>query len=85
MCDLAVASAESTFATSGINYGLFCSTPAVGISRTMHPKQAFDMLVTGDFITADEAVRRGLINQTVDKSELDSRVLQLSTKIASQV
>jgi enoyl-CoA hydratase/carnithine racemase len=85
MCDLGIASEDSRFATSGINYGLFCSTPAVGISRAMHPKQAFEMLVTGDFINADEAVRRGLINKAVNKKDLDDHILQLSLKIANQV
>ena len=85
MCDLAIASNVSQFATSGINYGLFCSTPAVAVSRAMHPKQAFDMLMTGDFISADEAVRRGLINQAVDKEGLDEHILDLASKIANQV
>jgi enoyl-CoA hydratase/carnithine racemase len=85
MCDLAFASENSTFATSGINLGLFCSTPAVGISRAMHPKQAFEMLVTGDFISAQEAVQRGLINQTVHKDDLDSQILSIAAKIADQV
>lgn len=85
MCDLAIASKESKFATSGINYGLFCSTPAVGISRTMQSKHAFEMLMTGDFLTAADAERRGLINKSVKRSDLDDEVLKLATKISSQV
>lgn len=85
MCDLAIASDTSQFATSGINYGLFCSTPAVAVSRSMHPKHAFEMLMTGDFISADEAARFGLINRVVSKEELDRRILEISSKIANQV
>lgn len=85
MCDLAIASENSRFATSGINFGLFCSTPAVGISRVMQPKKAFDMLVTGDFISAEEAARRGLINQSVPKDNLDGEVLEKALRIAAQV
>lgn len=85
MCDLAIASEESQFATSGINYGLFCSTPAVAISRSMHQKQAFEMLVTGDYISAQEAAKRGLINQCVQRKDLDACIFKLSSKIANQV
>lgn len=62
-CDLAVASTTAKFATSGINVGLFCSTPAVAVSRNLSPKQAFEMLITGEFIDAETAVAQGLINQ----------------------
>ena len=61
-CDLAVASNLARFATSGINVGLFCSTPAVALARNMAQKQAFEMLVTGDFIDAATALARGLVN-----------------------
>ena len=65
MCDLAVAVDSAKFAVSGINYGLFCATPSVGLSRNMHRKQAMEMLLTGDFIDAETAKSRGLINQVV--------------------
>jgi enoyl-CoA hydratase/carnithine racemase len=67
MCDLAVASDVARFAVSGINVGLFCATPSVGLSRNMGRKQAFEMLVTGDFIDAAEAQRRGLVNRVVPR------------------
>ena len=62
-CDLAVATPEARFATSGINVGLFCSTPAVALSRDLSEKHAFEMLMTGDFIDADTALRYGLVNK----------------------
>lgn len=81
MCDLAVASDTAQFAVSGINYGLFCSTPSVGLSRSMHRKQAMEMLLTGDFIDAHTAQLRGLINQVCPESELQKVVLALCEKI----
>jgi enoyl-CoA hydratase/carnithine racemase len=64
-CDLAVASHNAKFAVSGINVGLFCSTPSVPLARNVLRKQAMEMLLTGDFIDADSAVQRGLINRAV--------------------
>jgi enoyl-CoA hydratase/carnithine racemase len=84
MCDLAVASHSSKFAVSGINYGLFCSTPSVGLSRNMHRKQAMEMLLTGDFIDAPTAVQRGLINQCVEDDKLEETVLNLCQKILAK-
>jgi len=84
MCDLAVASKSSKFAVSGINYGLFCSTPSVGLSRNMHRKQAMEMLLTGDFIDAQTAVQRGLINQCVEDDKLDESVIDLCHKILAK-
>ena len=84
MCDLALATAHARFAVSGINYGLFCSTPSVGVSRAMGRKQAMEMLLTGDFIDADEAQRRGLINRVVDEQALDAEALALAQKIAAK-
>jgi len=84
MCDLAVASHDARFAVSGINYGLFCSTPSVGLSRNMHRKQAMEMLLTGDFIDADTAQSRGLINQVVNADSLEEAVLQLCAKIVAK-
>ena len=83
-CDLAVASLNSTFAVSGINSGLFCSTPSVSLSRNIGRKHALEMLFTGDFITASKAVDYGLINCSVDKSILDETVLKLCNKICEK-
>ena len=84
MCDLAVASHDARFAVSGINYGLFCSTPSVGLSRNMHRKQAMEMLLTGDFIDADTAQSRGLINQVVNADSLEEAVLKMCAKIVAK-
>jgi enoyl-CoA hydratase/carnithine racemase len=83
-CDLAVAGESATFAVSGISVGLFCSTPAVALSRNVAPKQAFDMLVTGRFITAGEALSYGLINRVAPDAELDSAVSALTEAICSK-
>ncbi|KAI5913518.1 enoyl-CoA hydratase [Thauera sp. 2A1] len=84
MCDLAVAADVSRFAVSGINVGLFCSTPSVGLSRNMGRKQAFEMLVTGDFIDAHEAQRRGLVNRVVPLEALDGEVERLCASIVAK-
>ena len=81
-CDLAIASERAKFATSGINYGIFCSTPAVAISRIMHPKKALEILLTGDFLTAEAAQREGLINYAVPDSDLQNTVWNMANKIA---
>jgi enoyl-CoA hydratase/carnithine racemase len=83
-CDLAVAAPEARFATSGINVGLFCSTPAVALSRNVSEKQAFEMLMTGDFIDADAALRYGLVNRVVAADEIDGAVADLGRRIASK-
>jgi enoyl-CoA hydratase/carnithine racemase len=84
MCDLAVASSEARFAVSGINVGLFCSTPSVALSRNMGRKEAFEMLVTGEFIDAEEACRRGLVNRVVDPASLDEEVERLAAAIKAK-
>lgn len=84
MCDLAVAADVARFAVSGINVGLFCATPSVGLSRNMGRKQAFEMLVTGDFIDAHEAQRRGLINRVVPLEQLDEEVARLAASIVAK-
>lgn len=73
MCDLAVASHTSKFAVSGVNLGLFCATPSVALSRNLNRKAAFEMLVTGDFISADQALVKGLVNAVVPAAQLDAR------------
>jgi enoyl-CoA hydratase/carnithine racemase len=84
MCDLAVAADVARFAVSGINVGLFCSTPSVGLSRNMGRKQAFEMLVTGVFISADEAQRRGLVNRVVAVERLDDEIAALTASICAK-
>ena len=83
-CDLAIASNESKFATPGVNLGLFCSTPMVALSRNVNKKNAMEMLLTGDFISAEKAKEIGLINNAVSKDKLTSEVVGLAEKIASK-
>ena len=84
MCDLAVASRDARFAVSGVNLGLFCSTPSVALSRNLQRKAAFEMLVTGDFISAEEARDKGLVNRVVDAGLLDAEVETLVARIVSK-
>ena len=84
MCDLAVAAEGARFAVSGINLGLFCSTPGVGLSRNIQRKQAFEMLVTGDFIDAETARQRGLVNRVVAADQLDAEVRKLTDSICAK-
>ncbi len=84
MCDLAVAAAGSRFAVSGINLGLFCSTPSVALSRNVSRKRALEMLLTGDFISAEEARDYGLINRVVPPDELQSATEALALRIAAK-
>lgn len=83
-CDLAVASSEARFAVNGVTLGLFCSTPAVALSRNVARKRAFEMLVTGDFIDADEARSRGLVNRVVAPPALDAAVEELVVGILAK-
>jgi enoyl-CoA hydratase/carnithine racemase len=83
-CDLAVASTEAKFAVSGVNFGLFCSTPSVPLLRNMAPKQAMEMLVTGDFIDAREAKQRGLVNRIAAPEQLDEEVESLVAAILAK-
>jgi len=83
-CDLALASNASRFATSGINVGLFCSTPGVAVGRALPRKHAMDLLLTGDFISADRAAEIGLINQAVPAAELDQATNDLARKLANK-
>ncbi|KFG69172.1 enoyl-CoA hydratase [Microvirga sp. BSC39] len=83
-CDLAVAAESATFAVSGINVGLFCSTPAVALSRNVSPKHAFDMLVTGRFISSTEALSFGLVSRTAPDAELDEAVADLTASICAK-
>lgn len=83
-CDLAIASDQCTFGVSGINLGLFCSTPSVALSRNLSRKRAFQMLMTGEYISADTAVEWGLLNQSVPAEELDSVVAALCSQICAK-
>ena len=83
-CDLAVAAKSTRFAVSGINVGLFCSTPAVALSRNVARKRAMEMLLTGDFIDADTALDWGLINRVADDARLDDAVAAFTDKICAK-
>lgn len=83
-CDLAVASEDARFAVSGVNLGLFCSTPSVALARNLPRKRAFEMLVTGDFIDAAQARDWGLVNRVVPAAQLDDAVAALAQSIAAK-
>lgn len=83
-CDLAIASRSASFAVSGINVGLFCSTPSVALSRNVSAKRAFDMLVTGRFIDAATAADWGLINEAVADEALDATVEKKTAEIIAK-
>lgn len=83
-CDLAIASDQCRFGVSGINLGLFCSTPSVALSRNLSRKRAFHMLMTGDYISADTAVEWGLLNESVPADNLDSTVAELCRQIVAK-
>ncbi len=82
--DLAVASTEARFATSGIGVGLFCMTPGVALSRNLGRKQAFEMLFTGEFVSAERAAAFGLVNYAVAPEDLDAKVDELARAIADK-
>jgi enoyl-CoA hydratase/carnithine racemase len=84
MCDLALAARDARFAVSGVNYGLFCSTPGVALSRNLPRKAAFEMLVTGEFISADQALDKGLVNRVVEAAELDAAIESLVAQIVAK-
>jgi enoyl-CoA hydratase/carnithine racemase len=83
-CDLAVASADATFATPGVNIGLFCSSPMVALSRNVAPKHAMEMLLTGDMVSASDALRIGLVNRVVPPGEERAEAMRLARRIASK-
>lgn len=84
MCDLAVASEDARFAVSGVNLGLFCSTPSVALSRNVSTKRAMEMLLTGEFIDAATALEWGLVNRVVPAQQLDEEVQRLAAQIAAK-
>ena len=83
-CDLAYASKTASFATPGVNIGLFCSTPMVAVSRNLSNKHSMEILLTGDLISADKAEKIGLINQAVDGALLKKRTLEAAQKISKK-
>jgi enoyl-CoA hydratase/carnithine racemase len=84
-CDLAVAAEGTRFGVNGVNIGLFCSTPMVALSRNVAPKQAFEMLVTGEFVEAARAREIGLINRIAPPEALDDATLTLARTVASKL
>ncbi len=82
--DLAVASSTARFATSGINLGLFCATPAVALTRNLARKHAFELLFTGEFVTAERAAALGLVNRVVAPEALDAEVDALARELAAK-
>lgn len=84
MCDLAVAASDARFAVSGVNVGLFCATPSVTLSRNLERKAAFEMLVTGEFIGAEEARDKGLVNRVAPPDALDAAVESLVASIVAK-
>ncbi|HVB49220.1 MAG TPA: enoyl-CoA hydratase [Burkholderiales bacterium] len=83
-CDLAVAAEVARFAVSGVNFGLFCSTPSVALARNVGRKQAMEMLLTGEFIDAPTAKTYGLVNRVVPSDQLDAEVAKLAALVASK-
>ncbi|WP_298840960.1 enoyl-CoA hydratase [uncultured Roseobacter sp.] len=83
-CDLAVAADDARFATSGVNIGLFCSTPMVALSRNIPRKLAMEMLLLGDFISASRAAEIGLINRVVPAAELDEVAMAMARQIVGK-
>jgi len=84
MCDLVVASEGARFALPGVNVGVFCSTPAVGVARSIGPKRTMEMLVTGEPIDAARALAWGLVNRVVPAGDLDAEVGRLAATVASK-
>jgi enoyl-CoA hydratase/carnithine racemase len=83
-CDLAVAAADARFATSGVNFGLFCATPGVPVSRNISRKRAFEMLMTGEFVDAPTAQSWGLVNRVAAPGALDAETLALAQTLLAK-
>jgi enoyl-CoA hydratase/carnithine racemase len=83
-CDLAICADDARFAVSGVNLGLFCSTPSVALSRNLSRKAAMRMLLTGDFVDAGEAVAQGLVNEAVPPESLDTAIDALLARIVAK-
>ncbi len=83
-CDLAVAAEDARFATSGVNIGLFCSTPMVALSRNVPRKHAMEMLLLGDFLPAERVAELGLVNRVVPRDRLEETALSMARTIADK-
>jgi len=83
-CDLAVAAEDATFATSGVNIGLFCSTPMVALSRNLPRKMAMEMLLLGEFLPAARVAEMGLLNRVVPLADLENTSMNLARVIADK-
>jgi enoyl-CoA hydratase/carnithine racemase len=83
-CDLAVAAEDARFATSGVNIGLFCSTPMVALSRNVPRKLAMEMLLLGDFLPAARVAEMGLVNRVVPREALEDAALEMARAIANK-
>jgi enoyl-CoA hydratase/carnithine racemase len=83
-CDLAVASVDARFATPGVNIGLFCSTPMVALSRNVSRKGAMEMLLLGEMVEADDALRLGLVNRVVEADRVVNEAVEFGRRIASK-
>lgn len=84
-CDMAVAAETARFGLNGVNVGLFCSTPMVAVSRNMTRKKTFEILTTGDFLSAAEAERHGLVNRAVPEGDLAAETRTLAGKVAAKL
>ena len=84
-CDLAISEKSTKFGVNGVNIGLFCSTPMVALSRNITRKKAFEMLTTGDFISAEQAKTLGLVNRVVEIENFDLETEKLAEQIASKL
>jgi enoyl-CoA hydratase/carnithine racemase len=83
-CDLAVASDDARFATSGVNIGLFCSTPMVALSRNVPQKLAMEMLLMGEFLPAARVAEMGLVNRVVSRDALEATAQEMARTIADK-
>ena len=84
-CDLAIAAEGTRFGVNGVNIGLFCSTPMVALSRNIPRKQAFEMLTTGEFISAEKAAEFGLINRVAPEMLLEHETTALAERLAEKL
>jgi len=83
-CDLAVAAADATFATPGVDIGLFCTSPMVALSRNVAPKHAMEMLLTGEAMSAADARRIGLVNRVAPAGDERAEAMRLARRIVSK-
>ena len=84
-CDLAIAAEGTRFGVNGVNIGLFCATPMVALTRAIHPRAAFEYLVTGEFMDAKRARELGLVNRVVPAERLENETLAMAEVIAAKL